>query len=89
VRHRSTFIGEVSGFGALRTRRRAAPETIVDAQVGYDFQEGSSLQGLSVYLQGQNLNDEPFVTYNPNSPEQIIDYQSYGRRYLLGATFKF
>jgi iron complex outermembrane receptor protein len=27
VRHRSTFIGEISGFGALRTRRRAAPET--------------------------------------------------------------
>jgi hypothetical protein len=29
------------------------------------------------------------VTYNPKERDQIIDYQSYGRRYLLGATFKF
>ncbi|MGH8678292.1 MAG: TonB-dependent receptor, partial [Burkholderiales bacterium] len=33
VRYRSTFVGEVSGFAANRTRRRAAPETIVDAQI--------------------------------------------------------
>jgi iron complex outermembrane recepter protein len=89
VRHRSSFIGEVSGFGALKTRRRAAPETIVDAQVGYEFQGGSSLEGLSIYLQGQNLTDEPFTTFNPQERDQIIDHQVYGRRYLLGASFKF
>ena len=53
------------------------------------FQPGSALEGLSLYLQGQNLTDEPFVTTNPNEPLQIIDYQRYGRRFLLGATFKF
>ena len=42
--------------------RRALPETIFDAQVGYDFQPGSMLNGLSVYLQAQNLTDEPFRT---------------------------
>jgi iron complex outermembrane receptor protein len=89
VRHRSSFIGEISGFGALRTRRRAAPETIIDAQLGYEFQPGSAIQGLSIYLQGQNLTDEPFVTFNPAAKDQIIDYQSYGRRYLLGASYKF
>lgn len=89
VRYRSTFVGEVSGFAANRVRRRAAPETIVDAQIGYDFQEGSSLHGLSLYLQGQNLTNEPFVTYNPGDTRQVIDYQRYGRRFLAGFTYKF
>ncbi len=89
VRYRSTFVGEVSGFAANRTRRRAAPETIVDAQIGYDFQDGSALHGLSLYLQGQNLTNEPFVTFNPGDPRQVIDYQRYGRRFLAGFTYKF
>lgn len=89
IRYRSTFIGEVSGFGASRTRRRAEPETIVDAQIGYDFQPGSALAGLSLYLQGQNLTDEPFVTTNPGDSRQIIDHQTYGRRFLAGFTYKF
>ena len=89
MRYRSTFVGEVSGFAANRTRRRAAPETIVDAQIGYDFQEGSMLQGLSLYIQGQNLTNEPFVTYNPSDARQVIDYQDYGRRFLAGFTYKF
>ena len=69
-------------------RRRAADETIVDAQVGYDFGSGA-LKGLSIYVQGQNLTDEPFVTTNPGQPLQVIDYQVYGRRFLAGASFKF
>ena len=89
VRYRSTFIGEVSGFAANRVRRRAAPETIVDGQIGYDFQPDSSLAGLSLYIQGQNLTNEPFVTTNPGDPRQVIDYQSYGRRFLAGASYKF
>lgn len=89
MRYRSTFVGEVSGFAANRVRRRAAPETIFDAQIGYDFQEGSPLHGLSIYVQGQNLSDEPFVTYNPGDPRQVIDYQAYGRRFLAGFTYKF
>lgn len=89
VRYRSTFIGELSGFGANRVRRRAADETIVDAQIGYEFQPGSALHGLSVFVQGQNLTDEPFVTTNPGLPLQVIDYQVYGRRFLFGANFKF
>ena len=47
------------------------------------------LQGLSVFLQGQNLTDEPFITHNPGQPSQVIDYQRYGRRFLAGFNFKF
>ena len=89
VRYRSTFVGEVSGFAANRTRRRAAPETIIDGQIGYDFQSGSALEGLSLYLQGQNLTNEPFFTYANNDPRQVLDYQRYGRRFLAGFTYKF
>jgi iron complex outermembrane recepter protein len=89
IRYRSTFIGELSGFGASRVRRRAAPEMIVDAQVGYDFQPGSALEGLSVFVSGQNLTNEPFVTHNPGQPDEVIDYQTYGRRYMAGFNFKF
>jgi iron complex outermembrane receptor protein len=89
VRYRSTFVGELSGFGGNRVRRRAKDETIIDAQIGYDFQSGSALHGLSIYVQGQNLTNEPFVTTNPGQPLQVIDYQVYGRRFLIGAGFKF
>jgi iron complex outermembrane receptor protein len=89
VRYRSTFQGELAGFGGNRTRRRARGETLVDAQLGYEFQDGSSLEGLSLFIQGQNLTNEPFSTINPGEPLEVIDYQTYGRRYQAGITFKF
>ncbi len=90
VRHRTTFLGELSGFGGNRTRRQALGETIVDAQIGYEFPDGSRFEGLSLYLQGQNLTDERFATiFNPNVPLTVIDYQIYGRRFLAGFNYKF
>ena len=89
ARYRSSFVGELSGFGGNRVRRRARAETIIDAQVGYDFQPGSALEGLSVFIQGQNLTDEHFVTDDPRDSRAVIDYQTYGRRFLAGASFKF
>jgi len=90
VRYRSKFLGDFSGFGGSPTRRQALPETIVDGQIGYDFQPTSSLKGLSVYLQGQNLTDERFASVsNTSTPLQVIDYQIYGRRFLAGFTYKF
>lgn len=89
VRYRSTFVGELSGFGGNRVRRRALDETVVDAQIGYDFQPGSALEGVSIFVQGQNLTDEPFVTVDPRDERAIIDYQQFGRRFLAGATLRF
>lgn len=88
VRYRSTFLGDFTGFGGSPTRRTALAEMIVDGQIGYDFQEGSSLQGLSLYLQGQNLTDERFASVGSNR-NQVIDYQIYGRRFLAGFNYKF
>jgi iron complex outermembrane recepter protein len=88
VRYRSTFLGDFTGFGGSPTRRTALSEMIVDGQIGYDFQEGSALSGLSLYLQGQNLTDERFASVGGNRL-QVIDYQIYGRRFLAGFTYKF
>jgi iron complex outermembrane recepter protein len=89
VRYRSTFLGDFSGFGAQRVRRRALSELIVDAQVGYDFQAGSALEGLSVFAQGLNLTNEPFVAINPGAELQVMNHQNYGRRFMAGFTYKF
>ena len=90
VRYRSKFLGDFTGFGGSPTRRKALPETIVDGQIGYDFQPGGTLAGLSVYLQGQNLTDERFASVtDPSTPLQVLDYQIYGRRFLAGFTYKF
>jgi iron complex outermembrane recepter protein len=89
ARYRSKFLADFTGFGGSPTRRLARAETIVDAQIGYDFSSGA-LEGLSVYLQGQNLTNEPFVSqFNVPVPEAVIDNQVYGRRFLAGFTYKF
>ncbi len=88
-RYRSSFLGEVAGLSANPDFRKVRPEGILDAQIGYEFQEGSVLQGLSVLLQAKNLTDRPFVTYANNDPRQVIDYQRYGRDFYLGLSYKF
>ncbi len=89
ARHRSTFLGDFTGFGGTPTRRIAKGETIIDAQIGYEFGAGM-IEGLSIYLQGQNLTDEPFVSIaGEGLDRQVIDYQQFGRRFLAGFTYKF
>jgi iron complex outermembrane recepter protein len=88
-RYRSAFLGEVAGLSANPDFRKAKSEGILDAQIGYEFQKGSSLAGLSILLQAKNLTDRPFVTYANNDPRQVIDYQRYGRDFYLGVSYKF
>ncbi len=87
ARHRSEFIAEVQGVGAERLLRAAKAETLVDAQISYELQSGS-MTGLTLLLQGTNLTDEPFVTHELADSRQVIDHQTFGRRYLLGVSFR-
>jgi iron complex outermembrane receptor protein len=89
ARYRSSYRGDFSGFGASRERRRIKPETIIDAQVGYDFQPGTMLSGLSVFLQGINLTDEPLISHAAQDSDLTLNYEEFGRRFMLGATYKF
>jgi iron complex outermembrane receptor protein len=88
ARHRSEFIAEVQGVGAERLLRMAKGETLIDAQLSYEFQDGA-MTGLTVLLQGTNLSDEPFITHELNDSRQVIDHQVFGRRYLFGASYKY
>lgn len=87
-RYRSDFLGEVAGFGNGRTLRSVAEENVIDAQIGYEFQSGW-LEGLSILAQANNLNDEPFQTFQNGDERQTIDYQHYGRTFLIGLNYKF
>ncbi|MEJ2534239.1 MAG: TonB-dependent receptor [Gammaproteobacteria bacterium] len=84
-RYRSEFLGEVSGFGNGREFRTVEEETVVDAQLSYFF--GGKLTGLNLLFQGLNLTDEEFVTFSNGDTRQVIDYQRYGRTYLLGLAY--
>jgi iron complex outermembrane receptor protein len=88
-RYRSAFLAEVAGLSANPTFRTAKAESIVDAQIGYEFQPGSALAGLAILFEAKNLTDRPFVTYEANDPRRVIDYQRYGRTYYLGFSYKF
>ena len=88
-RYRDDFLGEVSGFGDGRNLRLVKEETIVDAQIGWTFTGDNWTNGLTIYAQGFNLTDEPFTTFNKGDARQVIDYQRYGRSYLVGATYHF
>lgn len=87
-RYRSEFLGELSGVGTDRIQRMVDAESIVDAQIGYEFQAGP-LEGLSVLAQVNNLTDEQFKTFENNDPRRVIDYQQYGRTYLVGINYRY
>ena len=87
VRHRSSFLGELRGFGGGNERRRALAETVIDGQIGYEFQSGA-LEGLTILGQVTNITDEPFVTHDPADERAIIDHHRFGRRYMLGVSFR-
>jgi iron complex outermembrane receptor protein len=87
-RYRSSFLAEVAGLSLARDRFMARSEFVVDAQIGYTFQDGA-LEGLGVLLQGSNLTNEPFITYYNNDVRQVRDYQNYGRNFMVGVTYKF
>ncbi len=95
VRRRSRFLGEISAISATRDFAVIEAETLVDAQIGYAFQEGTTLEGLSIQLQGKNLTDRPYTTFaisrleDLRDPRLVRDYQRYGRSFLLGLTYKY
>ena len=66
----------------------AKGETILDAQVSQEMTR-FGLPGLTLYLQGSNLTDEPFVQYFNDNPTQFRHWHTYGRNFMAGASFKF
>ena len=97
-RYRSAFKGEVVQLFATRGVTEILADRQVDAQIGYTFQEGSSLEGLGVLLQINNLTDSPYRTRIgiDGGGVKTADggflpetYEEYGREILLGFSYRF
>lgn len=92
-RYRDSYRGEYSSLFGARTYRYTMSERQLDLQFSYDFPESSALAGLSLLLQVNNLNDEPFRTQvtSASAPASVLfpeEYTEYGRQYLLGFRYK-
>ncbi len=89
-RYRDKFFGEDRGFAGNRAFDYYSPEVITDLQVGYAFKDGTSLEGLSLLLQVNNLTNDPYGQYytlgDLTAPKR---YGEYGRTVLLGLNYKF
>lgn len=84
-RRRSNFIGEITDYKDDRELTYIKGESVVDLQLGYEFQTGM-FKGLSLTFQANNVNNEPFTTYT-NDPEQG-KVNVYGKTYLFGLNYK-
>jgi len=86
--YRSSFLGEVSGISASRILQVVDGGSTYDAQVSYSFNSGA-LKGLTFVLQGSNLSNKIFSTYENNDPRRVLTWERYGRRYEIGIGYKF
>lgn len=64
------------------------PFHTIDAQLSYAFPKGY-LNGVSIFLEGRNLNNAPLITYNNGDARQITNWQKYGASYRTGVSYKF
>jgi iron complex outermembrane recepter protein len=87
-RYRSSYLQDIVAYDANIERRVTEPETIIDAQLGYEFGATSTLNGLSIVLQASNLTDEPWQNTYKN-PTRTLNYDTYGTTYQLGLSYKF
>ena len=79
VRPKIVFTDDVSGNPNFSEKTG-----YLDAKLQYRYSEN-----ITISLEGKNLTDRPFVTFQNNDPRQVIDYQRYGREYYLGMSYKF
>lgn len=85
-RYRSDYRGETRCFGGDLCNIDISAETIQDAQIQYTFGSGFA-ENLTLYLQFNNLGDEPFRS--DNGENRPINYFEYGRQTLIGFSYKF
>ncbi len=95
ARYRSGFLSEVQNFSGGLDGADAQDETILDAQIGYTFQnETGPLSGLGILVEVFNLTNEPFVTQsdlfdgNGTDPSNVIGAFP-SRHEVYGRTFNF
>jgi len=91
ARHRSGFLSEVQNFDGSLSGADARSETILDAQIGYTFEDADGfLDGLGFQFEVFNLTNEPFVTQNDLFDAGGNEIGNFASRHeLYGRTFNF
>ena len=87
-RKRSDFIGEIGNFNGARTLRYVKGENVLDAQVSYNFGDGTMFRGLGLFLQASNLTNSKYETY-AGSKDRPLETVEWGRTYQVGLNYKF
>lgn len=94
TRHRSGFLSEVPQFDGSLVGAQALSETVYDAQIGYEWDEGP-LEGFSINFEAYNITDEPFRTTNdldgdgPGTDFFVSRREDYGTTYNITLAKKF
>ncbi|HVR81213.1 MAG TPA: TonB-dependent receptor [Luteimonas sp.] len=92
-RYRSSFRGEVYYLFFSRSYTTVLADRQTDLQLSYDFSEASRFNGLTILFQVNNLTNSPYRTVQdsefPGGASQPLEYNEYGRQFLLGANYKF
>ncbi|MGF1454962.1 MAG: TonB-dependent receptor [Alphaproteobacteria bacterium] len=86
LRYRSEFVSPQIGVNAQLPL--TAAELVLDYQAAYDFSPESSLAGLTLLFQVNNLTDEPVTTFF-GQEAQTGTLQNFGRTFFLGASYTY
>ncbi len=93
TRYRSGFQAEILQFNGQNIGAKALSETLLDAQIGYDFDNrfGKFVDGTSINLEVYNITDEPFRTTNTTAAGEdfVRRREDYGRTYNITVSKKF
>ncbi|NNU15964.1 TonB-dependent receptor [Parvularcula sp. ZS-1/3] len=94
ARHRGDFRAEVTQFDGALIGSDQLGETVLDGQIGYEFNEGGPLGGWSFILEAYNLTDERigdqndiFTNNDPNNGDVVGTFPSRFEQY--GTTYNF
>jgi iron complex outermembrane recepter protein len=87
---RSAYLSEDRGGSNTISPVNRAGETLVDAQIGYDFKFSGLkyLEGLRVSLQGQNLTNQKDI-YTDTGSGLVSRAETFGRNFMLNLTYSF
>ncbi|MEM9840295.1 MAG: TonB-dependent receptor, partial [Pseudomonadota bacterium] len=79
ARSRSDYFAELPNFDGELNFTTGIEETVIDAQLGYTFPEGTRLEGVDLIFEAYNLTDEPFGTVEESQPGLFFPsvYETY------------
>lgn len=87
---RSAWLSEDRGGSNTISPVNRAGQTLVDAQIGYDFKESGLgfLEGLRISVQGQNLTNQKDV-YTDSASGLTTRVENFGRNFMVNLTYSF